>query len=99
MAAQFQAARLARVEQAVFSATNQIDARTTVLVALASATGLLRANFDKKKLAGKKQRIESITQGDLAGDATKEAVQAAQTAMMVATIMPLMMTTVITSSS
>lgn len=97
--ASFERAILARVERAVFSATNEIDPRTTVLVALASATGLLRANFDKRKLADKQKRIESITQGDLAGDATKQAVQAAQTAMMVATIMPMMMATVIASSS
>ena len=90
---------LERLEHAIFKASADLDARTTVLVGLAHATGLLSANFDKKELKKHKQRIEKIAQGELVGRATQQAVEAVQTAIMVASIMPAMTATVIASTS
>lgn len=81
---------LRRLERAVFSDSAEVDPRTTVLLALADATRLLQRSFGAKALKPRRQRIEAVVNGDLAGAATREAVAAAQTAVMVAAIMPAM---------
>ncbi len=77
-----------RLSEAIFSDASTVDARTTVLVALAHHAGLLRANFDKKRLKARRQRIEAIIKGDAIGKATKEAIDAVHAAVMVAAVMP-----------
>jgi hypothetical protein len=75
---------LSEVRAAIVGAASTIDARTAILVALAHATGSLRAHFDRQTLQRCKQRLERITRGDLIGGAAREAVQAAQAAAMAA---------------
>jgi Golgi phosphoprotein 3 len=77
-----------RLERAIYSDTAPVDPATTVLVALAHHAGLLKANLDKKRLKTRKDRIKAITAGDAIGKATKQAIEAAQAAVFVATIMP-----------
>jgi len=77
-----------RLRAAIFSEAQEVDTRTTVLIALANATGLLKLAFGKKELARRKARIERIVEGDLAGQATKAAVEAMQAAMFVAVFVP-----------
>ena len=77
-----------RLEHAIFTETRDIDPRTVVLLSLANSTGLLKIVFDKKKLKGRKARIEQIVNGEITGKAAKEAIQAMQAAVMVACIMP-----------
>jgi len=77
-----------RLRQAIFTDTNDIEARTVVLISLAKTTGILKVIFDKKKLKGRKKRIESLINGEITGQATKEAVEAVQAAVTVAAIMP-----------
>lgn len=89
---------LERVRKAIFTQTREIDPRTVVLVSLADKTGLLRANFDKKKLKERKRRIEQICEGEFIGKAAQEAVEAAVAAATMAAIMPAMMVTTVTSS-
>jgi hypothetical protein len=79
---------IARLRQAVFTYTREIDSRTIVLVALVHTSGILKLVFDKKKLKGRKKRLEQITKGDLVGTATREAIQAVQAAVIVATMVP-----------
>lgn len=86
-----------RLERAIFTDTDKIDPRTAILISLAHAADLLRIYFKKAELKKQKKRIEQITQGELMGKATKEAVQAAQAAMMVAAIMPSIMAATIVS--
>jgi hypothetical protein len=62
-------------------------------VALAQASGMLNGIFPRKKLKERKQRLEELTGGQLAGKATKEAVEAVQAAIMVCAIMPAIITT------
>ena len=77
-----------RMKKAIFTATTNVEPRTVVIIAMAQAAGMLGKVFPKKKLKERKKRIEQLTSGQLAGKATKEAVQAVKAAIMVATIMP-----------
>jgi hypothetical protein len=81
-----------RLRQAIFTDSRDIDSRTVVLVSLAEGTGLLKVIFDKKELKGRKARIKEISNGEITGKAAKEAIQAMQAAVMVACIMPAVMT-------
>ncbi|UCH84195.1 MAG: GPP34 family phosphoprotein, partial [Candidatus Latescibacterota bacterium] len=47
-----------RLRDAIFTDTNYVEPRTVVLLSLARSTGVLNANFDKKKLKTRKDRIE-----------------------------------------
>ena len=82
-----------RLRQAIFTDTDAITPRTVVLVSLANSAGVLKAVFDKKELKARKDRIEKIVNGEIAGKATQEAIQAMQTAVMAATIIPTIITT------
>jgi len=48
--------------------------------------------FNKKELKERKVRIKQIVNGEITGKAATEAIQAMQAAVMVACIMPTMMT-------
>lgn len=82
-----------RLHSAIFTDTDDVDARTVVLASLANSAGVLRAVFDKKELKGRKDRIERIVNGEITGKATQEAIQAMQTAIMMATIIPTIIVT------
>lgn len=84
-----------RLKHAIFTDATDVDARTVVLVSLANSAGLLKVVFDKKKLKSRKARIEQIVNGEITGKAAQEAIQAMQAAVMVACIMPAMMTATI----
>jgi hypothetical protein len=73
-----------RLRRAIFGGTRELDARTVVLVALAHQTGLLRVNFDKKRLKERKKRIAQIVAGNVVGQATQEVMAAVQAAVMAA---------------
>jgi hypothetical protein len=75
-----------RLRKAVFSDTLRVEPRTAVLVSLASASGLLSIPFGKRELRGRKKRIDRICEGEVLGQAARELVQAAQAAVMVATM-------------
>lgn len=86
-----------RLRHAIFSDSDRVEPRTVVLVALANAAGLLNMVFDKKDLKARKSRIERIVSGDIAAQATQEAIEAVQAAIFVACIMPVIITPVITN--
>jgi len=83
-----------RLRAAIFTDTKDVDPRTVILLALADSANLLPLHFDKKKLKARKDRIERVIDESEAGLATKEAIQAAQTAAIVAaTTTPVIVTT------
>jgi len=84
---------LARLRKAIFTRSSDLDPRTVVLVSLADKTGLLRANFDKKKLKEQKKRIEQIAKGELIGAATQKAIDAAMSAVVAASMVPIIVVT------
>lgn len=82
-----------RLRYAILSEVDDIDPRTVVLLSLANSTGLLKMAFNKKELKDRKVRIKQIVNGEITGKAAIEAIQAMQAAVMVACIMPALMTT------
>ncbi len=83
------------MKKAIFGEEKDLDPHTVVLVSLANGADLLRLVFDRRELMGRKDRIEKLVSGELTGKATKEAIEAMQAAVMVAVIMPAIITTVI----
>jgi hypothetical protein len=77
-----------RLRKAIFTEQRDINPRTVVVISLAHHANLLKISFDKKKLKARKKRIEQIINGDMTGKATKEAIEAMQSAVFVACIMP-----------
>lgn len=77
-----------RLRHAIFTEDNHLDPRTVVLVALANSASLLNNVFDKKDLKARKDRIARVVEGDAMAEATKEAIEAVQAAVMVAVILP-----------
>ena len=86
-----------RMRKALFSDGRNLDARTVVLISLANGSDILSHTFGRKKLKSRKKRIEQITQGNLTGKATQEVIAACQTALIVAAIMPAMISTTVNS--
>ena len=86
-----------RLHSTIFTDTDDIDARTIVLLSLAKSANILPIIFGKKEIKQRKKRIEQIVNGDIAGKATKEAIEAMQAAVMIACMMPIMMTTMASS--
>jgi len=77
-----------RMREAIFTDVEPVDIRTVILVSLANACDLLKFSFDKKELKDRAKRIEQLSNGDLIGQAAKEAIQAIQAAIVVAAVMP-----------
>ena len=88
---------LSQIDKAIFGGLNEVDPRLVTLIALANHTGLLKVHFDKKKLKAQKQRIEQIMNGDMTAKATQKAIEAMQTAILVACVMPAIMASVTVS--
>lgn len=86
-----------RLHNTIFTDTDDIDARTVVLLSLAKSANILPVIFGKKEIKQRKKRIEQIVNGDIAGKATKKAIEAMQAAVMIACMMPIMMTTMASS--
>ncbi len=82
-----------RLRHAIFTDAPDVDPRTVVLVSLANSASLLKVVFDKKGLKTRKARIEQIVNGEITGKAAQQAIQAMQAAIMVAVVMPAIMTT------
>jgi hypothetical protein len=88
-----------RLENAIFADTDDLDTRTIVLVSLANSANILPVIFGKKEIKGRKKRIEKIANGEIAGKATKDAIDAMQADVMVACIVPTIMTATVAGSS
>ncbi len=79
-----------RMADVMFNEANAPDERTAVLIAIASHACLLAPNFAPMELKQHKQRIKELAQGEiLAADATKAAIAAVNTAVMTATLIPI----------
>jgi Golgi phosphoprotein 3 len=72
-----------RLDKAIFTDIQTVKPRTAVLLSLAKSADVLKVNFDRKELKRRKKRIEQVINGDVAGKATKEAIEAMQAAVMV----------------
>ena len=88
-----------RLRTAIFTDRDQLDPRTVVLLSLANSADLLKHAFRRQDLRDRKSRIEQIVNGELTGNATKEVIEACETAAMVAAIMPGILAATTASSS
>jgi hypothetical protein len=77
-----------RLRSAVFEDAPVLDPRTIVLVALAHRTGLLAVTFGRKELKPRKERLDRIASGELIGKVAKEVIEAVQTAVIAASVVP-----------
>ena len=84
-----------RLRDAIYNDHAKLDPRTVVLVSLANGSDMLRQTFGRKELKSRKKRIERIENGELTGKATREVIAACQTALIVAAIMPAMISTTV----
>ncbi len=80
---------IARLQQAIFADTEDIDPRTIVLVSLANATNILPIVFGKRDLKARKEHIKRIVNGEVTGKAAKDAIAAVQAAVMIACMAPM----------
>ncbi len=84
-----------RLRDAIYNDHAKLDPRTVVLISLANGSDMLRPTFGRKEIKSRKKRIEQIENGELTGKATREVIQACQTALIVAAIMPAMISTTV----
>jgi hypothetical protein len=81
-----------KLDAAIFTDKKDLDAETIILISICNTAGMLKPIFDKHKLKERKARIKDITSGNVIGQATKEAIEAMQAAVMIATIVPVAVT-------
>ncbi|MBT8071637.1 MAG: GPP34 family phosphoprotein [Gammaproteobacteria bacterium] len=86
---------ISRLREAIFTDRRQLDPRTVVLISLADGAGLLAQNFGRKEIKTRKKRIEQIASGDLLGRTTRDVIAACQTALIVAAVMPAIVSTTV----
>lgn len=90
----------ARMADVMFRPGTEADVRTCALIALAFHADLLRSNFAKEELDQHRARIKELASGEhLASDSTKASIDAAQAAIVAATIIPAIMTSVVVNTS
>ncbi len=82
----------ARLHEAIFTDTAQIEPRTVALLSIANATELLPVIFDKRELKSRKHRIESVVNGEVTGAAAQNLIEEMMTAITVAVIIPAVVT-------
>lgn len=88
-----------RIRQAIFTDTIDIDPRTIILIALTKHADILRVLFGRSELRPRKKRIKDITEGNVVGEAARDAIQAVQAAAAIAAIMPAIIAASTTAST
>lgn len=88
-----EAAILDRLYGAIFEREGKEDERTVILLSLARQAELLKITFGKEQVKRKEDRIKELTEGEMAGTATGEAIGALQAALVAATCIPVVVTT------
>ncbi len=83
-----------RMSDVMFHPEVEADVRTSALISLAFYAELLTSNFASEQIKQHKTRIKELADGKhLASDATKAAIEAIQAAIMVAVIIPVVIST------
>lgn len=72
-----------QMREVVLSDSPPENARAVVLVALAKVTDILKVVLDKNERKSRKARLKEIEKGEIAGVATREAIEAMQAAVAV----------------
>jgi Golgi phosphoprotein 3 len=77
-----------RLRNAIFSDEWIVDARTATLIALLKKSTILNIPFEPKEIKTQKDRIESISTGEMVSDATAEVIQTIQSVIIITAVMP-----------
>ncbi len=77
-----------RMRLAIFTDTRDVSPRLVSLISLAHHTNLLKNVFEKRELKDREERLKTLSEGSVCGDASKAAVEAVQAAVMVAVMVP-----------
>lgn len=77
-----------RMRSAIFDEDTEVDPMTAILISVARGARLLRFVFEDTGLKARRERIEQIVNGELTGQATKQALEAMHAAVMVAIMIP-----------
>ena len=85
-------ALIQRLRRAI-SNDGPVEPRTAVLIALGQGAGVLKNGIEKRILKERKARIRRIAKGDAVGRATKEVIEAIHAAVVVAAVLPAVVTT------
>ena len=88
---------ISRMREAIFTDRRNIDTLTIILISLANGSDLLPQTFGRKDIMARKKRIGQIVNGDLTGKATAEVIAACQTAVIIAAVMPTMISTTVSN--
>ena len=87
-----------RIRNAVVRSGQQVSPRTMVIIALAEGAKVLKNALGKDDYKSHQDRIRDIGKGNVTTTAAKEVIQGLQAAIMVAAIMPAIMSTTTTTS-
>jgi golgi phosphoprotein 3 len=79
---------LKRLAEAILTDTPKVDPRTIVLLALAKGGNLLRRGFKSGDLWRRRKRIQAVIKGEGIAVTARDAVEAAQAAMVMVAVMP-----------
>ena len=81
------------IRKVILFDTVDVDPEMVILISIAKSTNLLKTLFSKSELKTYKDRINQVINGEVTGKAAKEAIDAMQAAVMVAVIIPTVITT------
>jgi len=79
------------LRRVIFEDVQGVDARTVVMLSLAFHTEILEVVFDRKDLKARKERIESVIEGDASGEVAATLIQELQ----IAALVPILFTPII----
>ncbi|MEM7010363.1 MAG: GPP34 family phosphoprotein [Verrucomicrobiota bacterium] len=80
-----------RLRTVISDPNAEVDAKTAVLIALADSTEILAENLSRNEVKKHKERIKEIAKGHLCNEATKEAIESLQSAILIGALVPTLM--------
>lgn len=86
-----------RLRKAIFSDAKDIDERTLVLLALLRKSEILKIPFEAQALKERRHHMKALCEGDVVGAEARKAVETAQTAVFIATMVPIFTATTVVS--
>ena len=83
---------ISRLQKAITTEQEDVDVRTALLISLTYKSGILQIPFPYRDLRLYKTRIKRIINGEAVGKATSEVIECIQAAIIVATVVPVIVT-------
>jgi len=87
-----------KIRMAIIATDKHIDTEAIILLSIAKSTNLMSSILTRSEQKEYKARIKHLINGEITGPATKEAVEAMQAAVIIASIMPAIIASTTTST-